>query len=113
MQVSVVDARDVADAHVRAYEDESASGRYLVAGAHIADLISALQDLDPDMVMPERTLTLDEAKQLAKKAGMPVELVGQPYRYCDRRIRSELGWAPRPVAETLRDTIAWIKEREL
>jgi dihydroflavonol-4-reductase len=113
MQVSVVDARDVADAHIRAYEGKSASGRYLVAGTNIPDLIGMLKELDPDMVMPERTLTVDEAKRLAEKSGMPVELVGQPYLYCDQRIRSELGWAPRPVTETLADTIAWIKDREL
>ena len=113
LQLSVVDVRDVADAHVRAYEGKSARGRYLVAGTNIPDLMGALQELDPDMIVPERTLTVDEAKQLAEKSGMPVELVGQPYLYCDRRIRSELGWAPRPVAETLADTIAWIKDREL
>ena len=113
MQVSVVDVRDVADAHIRAYEQQDASGRYLVTGTHIPDLIGALHAIDPGMVMPERTLTLEEARQLAVKSGMPVELVGQPYQYSDRRIRSQLGWMPRPVEETLRDTIAWIKDREL
>jgi dihydroflavonol-4-reductase len=113
MQVSVVDVRDVADAHIRAYEQKHATGRYLVTGTHIPDLIGALHEIDPDMVMPERTLTLDEARQLAEKSGMPAELVGQPYRYSDQRIRSELGWTPRPVQQTLRDTIAWIKDREL
>jgi dihydroflavonol-4-reductase len=113
MQFSVVDVRDVADAHIRAYESKSAAGRYLVAGTNIPDLMSALHELDPDMIVPQRTLTLDEAKRLAEKSGLPVELVGQPYLYSDRRIRSELGWAPRPVAETLSDTIAWIKDREL
>ena len=65
------------------------------------------------MVLPERALTVDEAKQLAEKAGMPVELVGQPYLYRDEKIRSELGWQPRPLTETLRDTVAWIKARDL
>ena len=53
------------------------------------------------------------ASTLAEKSGVPVELVGRPYLYSDQRIRSELGWEPRPVAETLHDTIAWIKSREL
>ena len=69
--------------------------------------------LDRIWVVPERTLTLEEARQLAEKAGMPVDLVGQPYLYSDARIRAELGWKPRPLAQTLRDTIAWIKDREL
>lgn len=113
MQFSVVDVRDLAQAHVLAYENKQASGRYLVTGTNIQDLVGALKDLDPDMVVPERTLTLQETKQLAEKSGMPVELVGQPYRYSDQKIRSQLGWTPRPVAETLRDTIEWIKTREL
>jgi len=113
MQLSVVDVRDVAEAHVLAYERTNASGRYLIGGTNIPDVIGALKDLDPDMVMPERTLTLAEAKQLAEKSGLPVELVGQPYFYSDRRIQAELGWKPRPVKQTLQDTIEWIKSREL
>jgi nucleoside-diphosphate-sugar epimerase len=98
---------------VLAYENKDASGRYLVPGTHVTDLITALKALDEDMVMPERLLTLDETKQLAEKCGMPVELVGQSYLYSDDKIRSELGWQPRPVSETLQDTIAWIKSRAL
>jgi dihydroflavonol-4-reductase len=113
MQLSVADVRDVAEAHILAYEKENASGRYLAPGNHVPDLMEALKELEPEMLMPERTLTLAETKQLAEKSGMPVELVGQPFLYSDEKIRSELGWKPRPVAETLQDTIAWIKTREL
>jgi dihydroflavonol-4-reductase len=113
MQFSVVDVRDVADAHIRAFESKHASGRYLVTGTNVRDLMTALKEIEPDMVLPERTLTVGEAKQLAEKAGMPVELVGQPYLYRDEKIRSELGWQPRPLTETLRDTVAWIKARDL
>jgi nucleoside-diphosphate-sugar epimerase len=113
MQLSVVDVRDVADAHVLAYENRNASGRYLVTGTNIPDLIAALSELDPEMVVPERTLTPEEVKELAEKSGMPVELVGQSFLYSDKKIQSDLGWKPRRVAETLQDTIAWIKSREL
>jgi dihydroflavonol-4-reductase len=113
MQLAIVDVRDVADAHIRAYENERAAGRYLVPGTNVPDLIAALKELEPDMVMPERELTLEEAKQFAEKAGVPVELVGQPYWYSDEKIRAELGWTPRPIAQTLQDTIEWIKAREL
>jgi dihydroflavonol-4-reductase len=113
VQLCTVDVRDVADAHILAYEKQDARGRYLVAGTHVPDLVDAVAALDPDMLVPQRTLTLDEARALAEKAGMPVELVGQNYRYSDSRIRTELGWQPRPLEETLHDTIAWIKSREL
>jgi dihydroflavonol-4-reductase len=113
MQLSVVDVRDVAEAHILAYENQQASGRYLVAGTNVADLLDVLRQLDPDMVVPQRMLTRDEARQFAEKAGMPAELVGQPYQFSDRRIERELGWKARPLAETIGDTIAWIKAREL
>jgi dihydroflavonol-4-reductase len=111
--LAAVDVRDVADAHILAYENRMASGRYLVTGTRMPDLFGALSECDPDMVVPERTLSMDEARQLAEKSGMPVELVGQPYWYSDQRIRCELGWQPRPIAETLHDTIAWIRSRDL
>ena len=111
--LAAVDVRDVADAHILAYENSKDSGRYLVTGTRIPDLFAALSECDPEMVMPQRTLSTDEARQLAAKSGMPAELVGQPYRYSDERIRRELGWQPRPVAATLADTIAWIKSRDL
>ena len=113
MQFSVVDVRDVAEAHILAFENKKASERYLVTGTNIPDLFDTLRELEPHMVVPERTLTLDEATELAEKSGLPVELVGQPYLYSDKRIQSELGWKPRPIAETLQDTIDWIKTREL
>jgi dihydroflavonol-4-reductase len=111
--LAAVDVRDVADAHILAYENGKASGRYLVTGTRIPDLFGALSECDPDMVVPERTLSMDEARALAEKSGMPADLVGQPYRYSDERIRRELGWQPRPIAQTLHDTIAWIKSRDL
>lgn len=113
MQLSVADVRDVADAHILAYENPQASGRYLACGTHVPDLMDALSELDADMVLPRRLLTLEEARQLAEKSGMPVELVGQPYHYNDQKIRSELGWQPRPLAHTLRETIEWVRAREL
>ncbi|WNO11566.1 SDR family NAD(P)-dependent oxidoreductase [Teredinibacter sp. KSP-S5-2] len=113
IQCSVVDVRDVALAHILAFEKENASGRYLVPGTHISDLVDLLSELDEDMVVPERMLTLDEAIQLAEKSGTPIELVGQPYRYSDKKIREELGWEPRPITETLSATIDWIKDREM
>lgn len=113
MQLSIVDVRDVAQAHILAYEHPEAHGRYLVAGTNTADLFDVLRAQDPEMVVPERVLSTSEARQFAEKAGMPAELVGQPYHYSDRRIERELGWKARPLAETIGDTIAWIKAREL
>ena len=111
--LSVVDVRDLAEAHILAYETGQAGGRYLAAGAHVPDLMAAVAEVVPGIHLPERALSLAEARALAQKSGTPVELVGQPYRYSDQRIREELGWRPRPLQETLRDTVAWIEARDL
>jgi dihydroflavonol-4-reductase len=34
-------------------------------------------------------------------------------RYDSSRARAELGWRPRPLADTLRDTMDWIRSHEL
>lgn len=111
--LSVVDVRDLAEAHILAYEQAQAQGRYLATGAHVPDLMVAVSEVAPDILMPERLLSVAESRALAQKAGTPVELVGQSYRYDDRRIRRELGWQPRPLQDTLRDTVAWIEARDL
>jgi dihydroflavonol-4-reductase len=112
-QPSVVDVRDVAHAHILAYENKEASGRYLVSGIHVSDLFEMLKEFDPEMVLPERVLSIDEVKQLSEKSGASVEMVGQSFLYSDKKILSELGWKPRPIEETLKDTIKWIKERSM
>jgi dihydroflavonol-4-reductase len=111
--LSVVDVRDLADAHILAYEHPQAQGRYLATGNHVPDLMAALADISPDVRLPERMLSIAESRALAQKSGTPLELVGQSYRYDDRRIRRELGWQPRPLQETLRDTVDWIQARDL
>jgi len=110
--LSVIDVRDLADAHILAYERGATAGRYLATGHHVPDLVAAVSDAVPDIRIPERVLSLEEARQLARKSGTPEELVGQPYRYSDRRIREELGWSPRPLGDTFRDTAAWIETRD-
>jgi dihydroflavonol-4-reductase len=112
-QTSIVDVRDVALAHILAYENKEASGRYLVTGFHIADFCEMLKEYDPDMYVPERVLSIEETKKFAAKSGAPVEMIGHSFRYSDGKIQSELGWKPRPIGETMKDTIGWIKERSM
>lgn len=107
----VVDVRDVALAHILAYENKNASGRYLVSGIRVPDFVKMLKEFDPEMMLPERVLTTEETMQFAEKSGSPVEMMGQSFIYSDAKIQSELGWSPRPIEETFRDTIMWLKNR--
>ncbi|XP_047176285.1 phenylacetaldehyde reductase-like [Vigna umbellata] len=51
-----VDVRDVALAHVLAYESASANGRYLLVDrvAHYSDIVKILRDLYPSLQLPEK-----------------------------------------------------------
>jgi dihydroflavonol-4-reductase len=111
--LTVVDVRDLAEAHILAYEADQPANRYLATGTYLSDLVDAMSEAIPGINVPERVLSLAEARALAQKSGTPVELIGQPYRYSDQRIREGLGWQARPLHETLRDTAAWIEARDL
>ncbi|KAK6937167.1 NAD-dependent epimerase/dehydratase [Dillenia turbinata] len=51
-----VDVRDVANAHVLAYENPAASGRYCLAErvAHCSDLVNILKGIYPSLHLPEK-----------------------------------------------------------
>lgn len=51
-----VDVRDVASAHIQAFEAGSASGRYCLGGlvAHISEPYRILQQLYPSLRIPEK-----------------------------------------------------------
>ncbi|KAK8690156.1 hypothetical protein V6N13_088857 [Hibiscus sabdariffa] len=51
-----VDVRDVANAHIHAFESSSACGRYLVTGKplHSSEVLKILRELYPDLSFPER-----------------------------------------------------------
>ena len=111
MQTSVVDVRDVARAHILAYETANASGRYLVSGTYIVDFCEALKEVYGDLEIPERILSIEETRQFAQKSKiLPLEMIDQSFIYSDERIKSELGWESRPIQETLADTVEWLQK---
>lgn len=50
-----VDVRDVANAHIYAFEDPSASGRYCLVGrvVHSSKALEILRSLYPDLILPK------------------------------------------------------------
>lgn len=113
-----VDVRDVAEAHVRAMETASASGRYLCAGETISmrevvDLLAA--SAPAGAKLPRRGLDCavgDFAVKLSsylqpKGVGSYLRThVGRVPRYDTAKIRRELGLSFRPVTESIEDTVA-------
>lgn len=124
---SVVDARDVAQALVASAERGRRGERYLAAGRHttMADLLKVYEQVTgipaPKGKLPPLLLlaiaTASEA--MARLTGKPVLLSlatvrlmlreAERSRFDHAKSERELGVSFRPIAETLRDEIAWFR----
>lgn len=120
----VVDVRDVADAHVRALEQPSASGRYILAGETITmrALVDLLRRLGYGEGWKLPRVGLDcgigdgvvklSAYGRAPGVGMYLRThVGRVPRYDASKARRELGVVFRPIEDTVRDTMADLQQR--
>ncbi|WVZ00584.1 hypothetical protein V8G54_026653, partial [Vigna mungo] len=93
-----VDVRDVALAHVLAYESASANRRYLLVDrvAHYSDIVKILRDLYPSLQLPEKCVDdkpYDPIFQVSKeKANLGVEFT--------------------PLEVSLKDTVESLKEKK-
>lgn len=121
-----VDVRDVVEAHIQAYERPAASGRFIASGDELPlmDLFRRMKALDPSLRIPWAALPgwllgaapfldwmnskLLRLPRLATR-DMILEYGGRVQHFRTGRIRRELGWAPRPLDETLADTIEWVR----
>ena len=124
---SFVDVRDVARAHVLAYENPAAAGRYLAVNGpfvKILDLARIVAGVCPELKIPLRELP-GWALPLGvffdwlghKLLGRPREITGEMLREFTRRYvcydpaktRRELGWEPMPLEQSVRDTVQWLR----
>jgi dihydroflavonol-4-reductase len=126
--LAFVDVRDAARAMISAFEKGRAGERYLVSAANLS--VSAFLDrLERITGVPGPRLSLPRSRTLAVEATRlfasamkavggesPVDPVtvemGQLHWYCDAtKAITELGFAPRDPAETLRDTVSDLVSR--
>ncbi|XP_066328816.1 cinnamoyl-CoA reductase 1-like [Miscanthus floridulus] len=94
-----VDVRDVARAHVLAYERPSAYGRYLCIGTvlHRAQLVAMMRDLFPQY--PVTAKCEDDGKPLAK-----------PFKFSNQRLR-DLGLEFTPLRKSLYETVVCLQQK--
>lgn len=98
--VKAVDVRDVAYAHILAFEVQSASGRYLLVGssAHFYEILNTLGRLFPTIQLPNRSVL------------SPLAL---PNHTILNEKTNDLGVKFIPLEKTLKDTIESFKEKNL
>lgn len=134
MSFGLVDVRDVAEAHILAYESETAHGRYILSQegyTHFAEIGKIISETLPESKVPARRLPswlepvifqlLVTGDWLNYKLrGTPRQItndakatIGNHYAMDTSKARTELGWTSRPVKETVQDTVHWIKEQNI
>jgi dihydroflavonol-4-reductase len=117
---TIVDVRDVATGHVAAAAQGRAGERY-VLGAHNTnwpDLIARIAKISgvdyPVVVLPpEVGAFARRAEALHLPLAISAEamvLMAQNWNYSSEKAERELDYVPRPLDETLRDTIEWYRE---
>jgi len=126
--LNVVHVDDVAAGHLLAYDKGRVGERYVLGGENMAlgeilALIARLTGRKP----PKISIPHDAIVPVAFVAEMWARLVpgaGEPFVTLDgikmarkkmffssARARRELGYAPRPAAEAIKDAVAWFRER--
>jgi dihydroflavonol-4-reductase len=117
---NVVDVRDVAEGHIAAAERGRAGERYILGGDDITwvELLERVGELagvhHPLLVLPRESA---DAARVARSLGLSfpispegVVLMAQDWRVSSRKARRELGYKPRPLADTLRETVGWYRD---
>jgi len=109
---NVVDARDVADLHIRAMTEPKAAGeRFVAAGqfAWMADLAATLRaELGqgaakvPTRKVPDFVIRL--AGFFDKDLGSVTPSLGHKHDYSSAKAQTLLGWRPRPLKDTVLET---------
>lgn len=130
LEFNFVDVRDIAEAHIRLYENEKVSGRYLLGNETmtVIELYRLLKEIKPDLKVPNREMPLWFAKSLPYLDAFSHAVLKTPVKitreFVDEYIgkfiavdceksRREIQWSPRPFRQTLTDTVQWMEEKGL
>ncbi len=126
---NVIDVRDVAEGHILARDRGLAGARYLLGAENLtmAEFVAALGRITgapmPKARVPYAVALAaghvsewisDHVTRKPPQAPLTgVRLAGRPVRFDCSKAVHELGLAPRPAEEAIRDAVRWLKEEGL
>jgi dihydroflavonol-4-reductase len=119
--LNLADVRDVAEAHVLALEHGGVGQKYLVGGENVAfrDLLTRLAKAAnvrrvalpvPNAVILASGWLMQWFSRKPLMDAATARLMRYRWYYDSTKAMSELAYSPRPLDETLRDTVAWLRE---
>lgn len=121
---SCLDVRDFADGVVRAGERGRSGERYLLSGENVTtdqllEQAAAIAGVRAPRFTPAPFLVRGlvgalELISTIRRRPAPItrdvlQIIGRYAWYDTSKARAELGWVPRPLRETLEDTIRWLR----
>ncbi len=121
-----LDVRDFAAGVLAASERGRSGQRYLLSGHNVTadqflEQAAAVAGVPVPRFKPPRLLIEAIAiavEMLSRVRGKPapidrgvLQIIGRYAWYDTTRARSELGWQPRPLQQTLEDTIRWLRQK--
>jgi dihydroflavonol-4-reductase len=119
-ETNVVDVVDVAAGHLAAAERGKPGERYVLGGhdvgwVELLERVAELSGVNHPLVVlpPEAAQVARIAEALRVPSPIAAEglvLMAQNWRYSSRKARRELGYRPRSLDATLRDTVDWYLE---
>ncbi len=126
MSMGLVDVRDCAQAHLLAYENPQAQGRYITSAwfASVGEIFQIIRGIDPGIKTPSMQLPaklmgiLPALDWLGNKlTGTPrfatrefiAEYGGRALNCSSEKVRRDLGWTPMNLTQSLQDTLIWIR----
>jgi len=128
---SYVDTRDLAMAHVLAFESDKANGRYIACGELIdfKEVVKIYKKIDSSLKLPKKNAPkfvipflpaldwmenkLTGSMRTMTKGVIDEYLDGKVPAFNVSKIKIDLGWQPRPIEETLKDTLEWMKTSQI
>ncbi|MBK7993321.1 MAG: NAD-dependent epimerase/dehydratase family protein [Blastocatellia bacterium] len=120
-----VDVRDVATAHLLAYENDKAEGRYIATDQcfWLKDVLALAKEIDDRVKLPLIEIPVAVAGIIPlfdwlgyKLTGAPRQITsemledfnGKAQYISSERIKKELGWKPMDIKQSIKDTLDWI-----
>jgi dihydroflavonol-4-reductase len=119
-----LDVRDFANGAILAAQRGRSGQRYLLSGHNVTarqllDQAAAIAGVraprfEPPRMLLDAVVGVVEIVSKLRRKPPPVtrdvlQIVGRYAWYDTSRARNELGWVPRPLEQTLEDTIRWLR----